>query len=95
MEKIFLFSDIDDTLIQTKRKTDFSKTTIVGAYNKEGEENSFFYEGTKRFIDKLLEANITFIPTTARNLESYKRTIFYKHNKINMFNIKNTLRNIM
>ena len=82
MEKIFLFSDIDDTLIQTKRKTDFSKTTIVGAYNKEGEENSFFYEGTKRFIDKLLEANITFIPTTARNLESYKRTIFYKHNKI-------------
>ena len=52
MEKIFLFSDIDDTLIQTKRKTDFSKTTIVGAYNKDGEENSFFYEGTKRFIDK-------------------------------------------
>ena len=80
--KIFFFSDIDDTLIQTRRKTNFDKNTVVGAYNKEGEENSFFYKGTKVFIDSILKSNITFIPTTARDLNSYKRTIFYNEDKI-------------
>ena len=80
--RIFFFSDIDDTLIQTKRKTDFNKKTIVGAYDKNGDENSFFYEGTKIFIDTIIKSNITFIPTTARNLNSYKRTIFYNNKAI-------------
>jgi len=78
--RIFFFSDIDDTLIQTRRKTDFKKKTVVGAYNKEGEENSFFYEGVKVFVDTIIDSNITFIPTTARNLDSYKRTVFYEKN---------------
>jgi len=43
IKKIFFFSDIDDTLIQTSRKTDFSKKTIVGSYNREEEASSFFY----------------------------------------------------
>lgn len=81
-KKIFFFSDIDDTLIQTSRKTDFTKKTIVGSYNRDGEESSFFYEGTKLFIDTIIDAGINFIPTTARNLDAYKRTIFYKNEKI-------------
>lgn len=80
--RIFFFSDIDDTLIQTKRKTDFTQNTVVGAYTKEGKENSFFYEGTKLFIDTLIAANITFIPTTARNRDSYERTVFAKEKAI-------------
>ena len=80
--RICFFSDLDDTLIQTRRKTDFSKKVIVGSYTKEGAENSFFYEGTKIFIDKIIESNINFIPTTARNLESYKRTVFFANDKI-------------
>ena len=82
-KRIFFFSDIDDTLIQTRRKTDFSKKTIVASYTKEGEENSFFYEGIKLFIDTIIEAGMTFIPTTARNLASYQRTVFYDNPKIN------------
>lgn len=82
MSSIFLFSDIDDTLIQTKRKTDFSKNTVVGAYNREGLEHSFFYEGTKKFVDTVIKAGITFIPTTARSIDSYKRTTFYQNPKI-------------
>ncbi|MDQ7085456.1 MAG: hypothetical protein Q9M36_11245 [Sulfurovum sp.] len=78
----FFFSDIDDTLIQTRRKTDFSQATVVGGYTKEGKENSFFYEGTKLFIDTLIASNITFIPTTARNLDSYHRTVFAKEKAI-------------
>ncbi|MDQ7046945.1 MAG: hypothetical protein Q9M39_04755 [Sulfurovum sp.] len=79
LNRIFFFSDIDDTLMQTRRKTDFTKSTVVGAYTKEGEENSFFYEGTKLFIDTLIASNIMFIPTTARNLNSYNRTVFAKN----------------
>ncbi len=81
-KRIFFFSDIDDTLIQTKRKTDFNKNTIVASYTKEGEENSFFYEGTKLLVDTIIDSGITFIPTTARNLASYQRTVFYKNLKI-------------
>lgn len=80
--KILFFSDIDDTLIQTRRKTDFTKNTVVASYNKHGEEGSFFYEGTKVFLDSLIQSNINFIPTTARNLDSYTRTIFYSNKKI-------------
>ncbi len=80
--RIFFFSDIDDTLMQTRRKTDFTQSTVVGGYTKEGVENSFFYEGTKLFIDTLIASNITFIPTTARNLDSYNRTVFAKEKAI-------------
>lgn len=82
IKKILFFSDIDDTLIQTKRKTDFSKKTVVASYDKDGNESSFFYEGTKVFIDTIIESGISFIPTTARNLSSYQRTVFYKNKKI-------------
>ena len=81
-KKIFFFTDIDDTLIQTARKTDFTKQTVVASYDKEGKESSFFYEGTKLFIDTIIDAGINFIPTTARNLDAYKRTLFYKNEKI-------------
>lgn len=74
--RIFFFSDIDDTLMQTRRKTDFTQNTVVGAYTKDGEESSFFYEGTKLLIDTLIASNITFIPTTARSRDSYERTVF-------------------
>jgi len=73
--RIFFFSDIDDTLIQTRRKTNFTRDTVVGGYTKDGDENSFFYKGTKLFIDTIIEAGITFIPTTARNIDSYNRTV--------------------
>lgn len=77
LRNILFFSDIDDTLMQTARKTDFSRSTVVGAKNREGKDHSFFYEGTKRLIEALMAADITFIPTTARNVESYRRTVFY------------------
>lgn len=80
--KIFLFSDLDDTLMQTTRKTDFSRETIVGGYNKDGDVSSYIYKNNKEFLDKIMmSGHFEFIPTTARNLESYSRTIFYKNYK--------------
>ena len=82
MNKILFFSDIDDTLIFSKRKVNFQKELVVAGYNKDKEPFSYFYKDVKKLLDLLLEAGITFIPNTARNLSSYKRTIFYKNEKI-------------
>lgn len=82
LRNILFFSDIDDTLMQTARKTDFDRPTVAGAKNKEGNDHSFFYEGTKRLIEALMASNITFIPTTARNLDSYRRTVFFADRRI-------------
>jgi hydroxymethylpyrimidine pyrophosphatase-like HAD family hydrolase len=79
---IILFSDIDDTLIHTKQKLDRDREAVVGAYSRDGEEHSFFYKGTKNFIDRVISSGIEFIPTTARNLNSYKRTVFYENSDI-------------
>jgi hydroxymethylpyrimidine pyrophosphatase-like HAD family hydrolase len=75
--KIFIFSDIDDTLIQTARKTNFDKESSVFVVDREGEPISYIYKS----VEKLLQAtikndNIVLIPTTARSIESYHRTRF-------------------
>jgi len=75
--KIFIFSDMDDTLIQTTRKTDFTKETSLFVVDREGQPISYIYSG----IEKLLKAtmnnpNISVVPTTARSIESYARTRF-------------------
>ena len=80
--RIIFFSDIDDTLIFSKRKIDFSKQIEVGAWDRENKPFSYFYKETKFLLDTLLKANITFIPNSARNLDSYKRTIFYQHKDV-------------
>jgi len=69
-----LFSDLDDTLIQTKRKTDFTRNTIVAATNRQGENSSYIYKETKDFLDGMIKQGIELIPVTARNLSAYKRT---------------------
>ena len=79
---IIFFSDMDDTLIQTRRKTDFDRAVEVGAFNTKGEESSFYYKGTKLFIDKLLDSSITIIPTTARSISSYYRTTLSQDKRI-------------
>ncbi|KIM10033.1 MAG: hypothetical protein KU38_08325 [Sulfurovum sp. FS08-3] len=76
--KIFIFSDMDDTLIQTTRKTNFDKDTTVFVVDNEGQPISHIY----RSVEKLLRLgmqnpDIVIIPTTARSLESYRRTAFY------------------
>lgn len=76
--KIVFFSDLDDTLIFSKRKIDFSKNIITAGYNKQNEAFSYIYKETKILLDNLIDSGVIFIPNTARNLNSYKRTIFYK-----------------
>jgi len=77
-QKIFIFSDMDDTLIQTTRKTNFDKESTVFVVDNEGQPISHIY----RSIEKLLRLgvqnpDVLIIPTTARSLESYRRTAFH------------------
>jgi hydroxymethylpyrimidine pyrophosphatase-like HAD family hydrolase len=81
-DKIYLFTDLDDTLIYTKRKTDFSRETLLGATNREGEVSSYIYKNVKDWLDKMVKSGMfEIVPTTARNLESYMRTLFYREYK--------------
>lgn len=78
--KIFLFADLDDTFIQNEKKTDFSKEPLIGAYNSSNRASSYIYRERKEFLDKIVQSGyFEFVPTTARNLESYSRTIFYQN----------------
>jgi len=81
-QKILFFSDIDDTLIQTYRKTDFKREAILWGVTKDEEPISYIYKGTKKWLDVMVQSrDISFIPTTARNLDSYKRTNFYRDSR--------------
>ncbi len=78
-QKLLFFSDIDDTLMQTARKTDFTKETILWGVNKKEEPLSYMYKGTKIWLDAMIQSDdIAFIPTSARNMQSYQRTHFYR-----------------
>jgi hydroxymethylpyrimidine pyrophosphatase-like HAD family hydrolase len=78
-KKIFLFLDLDDTLIQAKRDTDFSKESLVGAVDRDGEVSAYIYRERKDFLDKIIASELfEIIPTTERNFESYSRTIFFQ-----------------
>jgi len=76
--KIFIFSDMDDTLIQTARKTNFDKPTSVFVVDHEGNPISYIYQSIEKLLRATMEhQDIVVIPTTARSLESYQRTRFY------------------
>ena len=81
--KIFIFSDIDDTIIQTARKTDFNRDSNVWAYDRENNPLSYIYSGVEKLIKLILNSqDISFIPTTARNIASYQRTIFFRDKRV-------------
>ncbi|SHO81671.1 orf; Unknown function [hydrothermal vent metagenome] len=76
--KIFIFSDIDDTLIQTTRKTNMDKKSRIWAVGVDKKPISHMYENIEKLLRTTMKSKeISIIPTTARTLESYQRTLFY------------------
>jgi len=77
-QKIFIFSDIDDTLIQTTRKTNLDKKTNIWVVGVDKKPISHIYEGVEKLVRTTMRSqDISIIPTTARTIESYKRTSLY------------------
>jgi hydroxymethylpyrimidine pyrophosphatase-like HAD family hydrolase len=72
-----IFTDLDDTLISTTRKTNFSKNVETGAFGRDGKPSSHIYSERLEIL-KSLQNSFKIIPTTARTFESYRRTIFWK-----------------
>ncbi len=82
-KKIFIFSDIDDTLIQTTRKINMDKKSKVWVVGVDNKPISYMYEGVEKLVRSTMKSKeISVIPTTARTLESYQRTAFYSDESI-------------
>lgn len=68
----YLFTDLDDTLFQSRRKCSPNEPLSVGAVNKEGIPSSFLLPYQEAFL-ALAKENMRVVPVTGRNLESFQR----------------------
>ncbi|WP_067516678.1 hypothetical protein [Endozoicomonas ascidiicola] len=64
--KIYVFSDLDDTLISTKGKLPEGVSYETGAYDRDGAPLSFFSNHQKTLVSLLERANAIIIPITGR-----------------------------
>lgn len=79
---MIILTDIDDTLMKTKRKIQNILECSIGAYSESGEVLSYIEPFRQDFIDNFLEKHI-FIPVTARSYNALSRVqIQFNHEKI-------------
>ena len=72
--KTVIFTDIDDTLMQTRRKCPVDDSgLVVGARDRQGEPLSFTTSKQQALIRRMHEGAIV-IPVTGRNLPALART---------------------
>jgi hypothetical protein len=70
--QVYVFLDLDDTLFQTRPKCPPGESLRTAAVRRDDTPLSFMTPRQERLLD-LLSASATVIPTTARNLESFRR----------------------
>jgi len=68
----YVFLDLDDTILQTRPKCPPGEPLHPAAYHRDGSPLSFMTE-RQRSLLALLAAAATVIPTTARNLDAFRR----------------------
>jgi hydroxymethylpyrimidine pyrophosphatase-like HAD family hydrolase len=69
----FLFADLDDTLFQSLEKCEGRGTPVeAAAFLKDGSPISYTTPGQRAFL-AFAQDGMTMIPTTARNLNAFKR----------------------
>lgn len=79
---MLIFTDIDDTLMKTKRKINNIENLSIGAYAESGEALSYIEPERKDFIHNFLEKH-TVIPVTARSYSALTRVeLVFKQEKI-------------
>ena len=77
--KIVVFTDLDDTLIQTKRKLPEHALTTLGATDREGNALSFFTQSQKIMLDMFTQNGAHIIPITGRNTDALNRVQYKFH----------------
>lgn len=79
---MIIFTDIDDTLMKTKRKIQHIDKCTVGAYSATGEVLSYIEPFRYDFISHFLDKHLV-VPVTARSFDSLNRVqINFQHEKI-------------
>ena len=68
----YVFLDLDDTLFQSRAKCPVEDDLYPAAFLRDGSAHSFM-TAKQRALWRLLETNMTVIPTTARDWEAYRR----------------------
>jgi len=77
--RVIYFSDLDDTLFQTKRKLD--KGIFQATHTDNPEKVSYYTKEQKEFLNHILhDPNSLIIPITARTKDQYQRTQLFKEN---------------
>ena len=71
--KIVVFTDLDDTLIQTKRKLPQGALTTLGATDRDNNPLSFFTQSQSILLDMFVNSGASIIPITGRNTDALNR----------------------
>ena len=74
--KFIVFTDLDDTLIQTRRKVPLNARTELGATDRFGRPLSFFTQSQKKMLDIFTRRGAQIIPVTGRNTDALNRVKF-------------------
>jgi hydroxymethylpyrimidine pyrophosphatase-like HAD family hydrolase len=82
MSKKILFTDLDDTLFQSKRKCPDHDELLPVAYLKDGTAHSFQTQAQANLLQAFMDDMIV-VPVTARNMDAFNRVkIDFKHGAI-------------
>lgn len=74
--KTVVFTDLDDTLIQTRRKIPQGASVSLGATDRDGNPLSFFTHSQKRLLDLFSQNDAIIIPVTGRNTDALNRVLY-------------------
>lgn len=80
---ITVFTDLDDTLIQTQRKLPENAKTTLGATDRAGMPLSYFTQAQQTLLTLFQQAKANIIPVTGRNTDALSRVLWpFNHYKI-------------
>ena len=68
-----MFTDLDDSLIQTKRKIPENAVTSLGATDRDGNALSFITQSQQLLLSMFKQQGATIIPVTGRNTDALDR----------------------
>jgi len=83
MSQIIVFTDLDDTLIQTRRKLPNNANFSLGATDKEGLPLSFMTQSQATMLQVFSQSGAMIIPVTGRNTRALNRVVYpFNHYRV-------------
>ncbi|MDQ6952566.1 MAG: hypothetical protein Q9M15_03460 [Mariprofundaceae bacterium] len=83
MSQVIVFTDLDDTLIQTRRKLPENASFSLGATDKEGLPLSFMTKSQETMLKIFSQSDAIIIPVTGRNTSALDRVAYaFNHYRV-------------